>query len=1852
MSASTSKVEKADSTTKDKGTGEAKKKGGQVSRFSSRISVPVTKFEGACDGLKGHIYDCTDAKQADLFIKTTSAISTYVATNFSKFGADISIAVETLSLPIFDDPVDPPIDASETRKRMWAKEVDDYMKRIGALAENVRAMYSLVWGQCSDIMQQKIEACDGFKEMNRKRDGLKLLETIKNLSYQYQSQKYVAQSLLEAKKRFLNCSQGRAVTVKEYQTKFKNLYDVIKYTGGTMVDPAIEKIELGNRKKEDLSEEEQVTMAHNAEERMLAMAFIIGADKARFSHLMENLENDFLQGHDNFPTDLNMAYNLLSNWKQHVDVNYVKNAGAAGEVSFVNADAAKKDKTPRAQITCHRCRQKGHYASECDNERVTDDKPKDTKAKSQTGTTLLTDGAHEYDADFLDDQPEYDDFQFVNHDETGVAMQIGKDGRLPQTWILLDNQSTVDVFCNKRMLSNIREHTNAMDIHCNAGITSTKWIGELKGYGTVWYNPSGIANILSLSRVKEHGYRVTFDTSEGNAFHVHKSDGDVRVFSQSAKGLYYFDVGKHNKEVSLINTVADNATKYSERDYSKAQLARSVQKIIGRPSTRTFISIIEKNLLPNCPVTRDDIIAAERIFGPDIGSLKGKTVQKRPDPVKVEYTNIPGSIMSRYQKVVLAGDIMFVNKLPFFMTISRHIKFSTAELLVNRHIETIFKATKRVHQHYLKRGFQITSLLMDGEFDIDGYRGDLSTIGVTLNAVAANEHVPEIERHIRVIKERARSVVNMLPFQAIPARMIVELIYYCCFWLNSFPANGGISDTLSPRAIVVGSTINYNNHVKLEFGQYVQTHEPHNNSMQTRTVGALALRPTGNEQGGHYFFSLTTGRRLNRNHWTSVPMPAEVIERVHELAKQAPGTPMIEFANRTGVPFDEDDLQDDIIFPEDDELEDEDSEYDPNDNAVEIAGVNEDEEAEAEEAEATTDEDEIPDEDEDEDNEGDEGDDDEGDDFDFNPIGDDDDNDPIIEANEDNERLVEANEDNERLVEANDVENIEDNREDNLENIEDNLEARMDEAYGPRTSEHNLRPRKPRDYGHIHTILESTVMTQHSVKKGLKLFGEKGIDAIMKELDQLHTRKVLKPKKNLNCKERRDSLQYLMFLKEKRNGIIKARGCADGRKQREFTTKEEASSPTVAIESVMLSCAIDARERRDVATVDLPGAFMQADMEDTVHMKLEGKMAELLVRCDPKLYRKYIQIENGKEVLYVQLEKALYGTLKAALLFWRRLSAQLIKWGFELNPYDSCVANKIIDESQCTILWHVDDLKISHKDPNVVTDIITMLESEFGNEAPLTITRGKVHDYLGMTIDFSIDGKVMFTMIDYIKGMLEELPVDFNGTAPNPASPKLFDVDPNATQLPKSLATLFHHNAAKLLFLCKRARPDVQTATAFLCTRVKGPDGDDYKKLRRVMQYLRSTAYMPLTLEADDMFDQMVGGLIVCGSSRYERSSTESELVSVYDIMPQVLWTRYFLEAQGYDVKDSVIHQDNKSTILLAENGKASSSKRTRHINIRYFFVKDRIASGDVRVTYCPTEKMIADYFTKPLQGALFLKMRNEIMNINPDHVNYALEDCRSVLNMADGNSYGMTNGHFESDGGWVINGKTYKLATLKMMLRLLVRIYFVGTLLVSVTSAQDCSVCGNGYQVGSPSAITSVRFSEQTHTQYTCSDLEFAGLEGLIPSKECSDLHIMIFSDLRTQTLHASPAAGTSPSVATSSFLVGPVSAPPVAYPISYGYLPTSNIPPVAAPPAEPVAPAFVVSVFLGSFLFLFLCCLFLKALELENCPSIVPRPRNLSMMPVSTSILLNDEALVRRPLVLAVLFPTEGKGKHIACC
>ncbi|KAG7341367.1 hypothetical protein IV203_023318 [Nitzschia inconspicua] len=110
--------------------------------------------------------------------------------------------------------------------------------------------------------------------------------------------------------------------------------------------------------------------------------------------------------------------------------------------------------------------------------------------------------------------------------------------------------------------------------------------------------------------------------------------------------------------------------------------------------------------------------------------------------------------------------------------------------------------------------------------------------------------------------------------------------------------------------------------------------------------------------------------------------------------------------------------------------------------------------------------------------------------------------------------------------------------------------------------------------------------------------------------------------------------------------------------------------------------------------------------------------------------------------------------------------------------------------------------------------------------------------------------------------------------------------------------------------------------------------------------------------------------------------------------MSIIPWTRHFLEAQGYTVKENVVYQDNESAMLLEKNGRRSSTKRTCHLYVRYFFVTDNVHRGKLSIEYCPTGDMIADYFTKPLQGLLFRKMLKQILNIDDSLIDSSPQEC------------------------------------------------------------------------------------------------------------------------------------------------------------------------------------------------------------------------------------------------------------------
>jgi hypothetical protein len=225
-----------------------------------------------------------------------------------------------------------------------------------------------------------------------------------------------------------------------------------------------------------------------------------------------------------------------------------------------------EDKAPRKNakhITCYNCDTIGHYRSDC---------PK----KTGTGMSMLM--AASRNGDF--------DGDYRNYEPSGYSFhQPRVKDIVPQNWILLDNQSTVNVFSNKHLLTNIRESDESMSIMCNAGLAKMNLIGDLPGYGEVWFNPNGIANILSMSEV-EKDYPITY---ENQTFTIHKDADTKRHFTKSKQGRYYMDTEEsiRNTGVVLVETVADKKSKYSNKDYSQTVLARKVQDMIGRPSLKT-----------------------------------------------------------------------------------------------------------------------------------------------------------------------------------------------------------------------------------------------------------------------------------------------------------------------------------------------------------------------------------------------------------------------------------------------------------------------------------------------------------------------------------------------------------------------------------------------------------------------------------------------------------------------------------------------------------------------------------------------------------------------------------------------------------------------------------------------------------------------------------------------------------------------------------------------------------------------------------------------------------------------------------------------------------------------------------------------------------------------------------------------------------------------------------------------------------------------------------------------------------------------------------------------------------------
>ena len=456
-----------------------------------------------------------------------------------------------------------------------------------------------------------------------------------------------------------------------------------------------------------------------------------------------------------------------------------------------------------------------------------------------------------------------------------------------------------------------------------------------------------------------------------------------------------------------------------------------------------------------------------------------------------------------------------------------------------------------------------------------------------------------------------------------------------------------------------------------------------------------------------------------------------------------------------------------------------------------------------------------------------------------------------------------------------------------------------------------------------------------------------------------------------------------------------------GGHQQDRNMIDNVSSPTIDITKLFTVLGIAAHEGRFVSVGDIPGAYLNASMNKPglapVYMTIGKDVVPLVLEIDPS-YKDFV-MPNGTVV--VKLDKALYGLIESGKLWYEHLTGVLVKDGYKPNPLERCVFNKTFEGAQVTIAIYVDDLVITSTNLHAVAAAQNLLIKHFGT---MKFSHGLFQEYLGMLLDFSIHGRVSISMPGYVEELLST--TNTVGTAESPAGLGLFNVRNEARAIDPEDQKTFFSTVYQLLYLAKRIRFDILAPVSFLTTRVQQPDQDDYLKLQRVLKYINRTRHQKLTIQMDGSYKVEIaidasygvhpdmkshgGAVITLGkgavwSRSYKiklntKSSTESEYVAVSDNLGEALHLREFLLAQGYACPPVLLRQDNMSTIQMLKNGRGSSLG-TRHISIRYFWIRDRIETGDLIVEHLPTEDMVADVLTKPITGAPYIRLAALLVN-------------------------------------------------------------------------------------------------------------------------------------------------------------------------------------------------------------------------------------------------------------------------------
>lgn len=1462
-------------------------------------------------------------------------------------------------------------------------------------AENMTKMWPLITGEMSAASLAKVKEFPNYRLAKGSRDVVMLWEFIRksHLTHVYgEGDGMRAVNINDQKLKFNNMRQGD----RESTSDFKSRYD--------------------NQTKAN----EGVGIVQDDED-LVAIDFLGKLDPKRYTAMLTVLRNNAAINLSSYPTTLAGAYRTASTWTTDGTMSATREQHSAFVMDKVpdKPKASNKEKRSKggpvekkssSEVECFVCSKLGHYARECP----------DRKTRS-LALVVNSEQATYSDAD------SDDEFTKVAAFVTTIATRetVLFAGHI----LLLDNQSSANVVASGDLLKSIRraEHPIILNgVNKDTPGVKVDMVGDLGDIGEVYYCPKAAANILSFAAMSDAGADIRYDRK--NHRFTLKPRGSELIYSfcrqklPGSDGRFYMCDTRSmiaskptfhpHSETALVATVAENMRKYTKREVESAAAARELLARMGYPSVENAIAMIRGG--DNMKVTESDFRIAHDIWGKDITSMRGKT-KKQSSPIADMIITAP--LVQREQ--VLSVDVMFVESVPSLVAVCTPLDLVLAVTLkssdmtkAQRTASAIKNGLDNMISTLKSRGFVVTVIYSDGEGAIGKVRPYLNFLGIEVDVSGAGGHVARIERKIQMIKERVRChITGRIPF-TLTALGISMLILYCASRLNY--QRSGVTGNC-PREEFSGRRVDGTRDFRAAFGDYAVCTVPEtHNSMESRVTDGYVVLPTGNRTGSVKIYNILTQRIITRDQFKILPMPESVIQFLNNQAlsegrklntahmhvfDELLNSRKLSNSNMPSffTPLPMQDSNDSIELTQNADINPQYVRVVPGSNPVPLIpriepGGEADIGLVAQNDSFHT----LPNEDEGSDQEQ---------DIEYN--------DPPAEQTADGGVPEPADS---GLLES--------------ESEADDIAAPISPSLPipptppaspsiPQTSGDLLKyfrtaltvtTTKPTGLELVIAMLEarkdSTEVLSSaniSVKNALRTKGVEAERVIQKELKQMLDRRVFKPvhRANLTQSQQRSIIRSSMFIKAKYlpDGAfdkLKARLVAGG-DQQDKSLYDELSSATVSTSSVFTLAAVAAYEKRSVAVVDIGGAFLNADMGKTVpvHMRLDKTMTGFLVKLDPS-YSRFMDDRGGVTVVLV---KALYGCVESSSLWYDNLSRTMTSLGYKRNAMDVCVFNRLNSNGlQCTVTVHVDDLLIMSASEAMITELTEGLRKRYGD---ISLKHGPVVNYLGMVLDFSHAGEARVTMCGYIEDVLKSSGI--SGTARTPGTDGLFEVRDTALPVPESVRVWFHRAVAMILYLAKRAKPECLTAVAFLATRVTKCNSDDVDKLIRLLRYIRASKDMGMVLRpgvsgirvhlfVDASYGVHVDGrshtgscvvvgdrgAVHCRSSKQlivTKSSTEAELVGLSDSANQGLFLRNFLTLQGYRMAPLTAYQDNLSCMALLARGR-SGGERSRHIDIRYFWTKDRVDRGDMVIEHKGTAELYANLLTKPLQGSQFVYER------------------------------------------------------------------------------------------------------------------------------------------------------------------------------------------------------------------------------------------------------------------------------------